>query len=70
MPFKAKPVVGVVTCWGVDMCTVAQHVLPESIRPFFKDHDWVEVQGDSSCWYVDTSLRDLAWRSFVIEKTP
>ena len=63
---KAKPVVGTVHSFGVNLNDVAQSILPSSWRPFFKDHDFVEVSTGKGRIYVDTSLRDLTGRKFVI----
>lgn len=67
MPYRARPVVGVVTLFGLDLCKLSQSSLPQDMRAFFKDHDWVEVSGEDRRWYVDSSLRDLTWRGFVME---
>lgn len=66
--YKAKPVVGTVHSFGVNLNNVAIHILPSSWRPFFKDHDFVEISTGKERIYVDTSLRDLTGRKFVLNE--
>lgn len=65
---RAKPVVGTVHSFGVNLNNVAQSILPSSWRPFFKDHDFVEISTGKGRIYVDTSLRDLTGRKFVLHE--
>ena len=68
MIYRAKPVVGTVHSFGVNLNNVAQSILPSSWRPFFKDHDFVEISAGKGRIYVDTSLRDLTGRKFVLHE--
>lgn len=43
LPYKARPVVGQVYCFGINLTALSQKILPAKYRPFFKDHDFVEV---------------------------
>ena len=65
LPYKAKPVVGKVYLFGVDLNGIAQRILPEKHRPFFKDHDFVEVKLDNEIMVIDSSLQDLTGLEFV-----
>lgn len=56
LPYKAKPVVGKVYLFGIDLNNVAQIILPEKHRPFFKDHDFVEVDLDDRIVFKDMTL--------------
>lgn len=64
--YKATPVVGTVHSFGVNLNNVAQNILSSSWRPFFKDHDFVEISTNKGLIFVDTSLRDLTGRKFII----
>lgn len=64
--YTAKPVVGTVHSFGVNLNNVAQNILPSSWCQFFKDHDFVEITIGKRVIYVDTSLRDLSGRKFVL----
>lgn len=68
MVYKAKSVVGTVHSFGVNLNNVAQYIFPSSWRPFFKDHDFVEISTGRGRIYVDTSLRDLTGRKFVMHE--
>ena len=66
--YKAKPVVGKVYLFGIDLNNVAQKILPKKHRPFFKDHDFVEVVLGDKTIYVDSSLQDLTGYKFYQTK--
>ena len=66
LDYRAKPVVGTVHSFGVNLNIVAQSILPSSWRPFFKDHDFVEIRTDNGVIFVDTSLQDLTGRKFIL----
>lgn len=66
--YKAKPIVGTVHSFGVNLNNVSQYILPSSWRPFFKDHDFVEINTGKERIYVDTSLSDLTGRKFVLHE--
>lgn len=59
LPYRAKPVVGKVYLLGIDLNNFAQKILPKKHRPFFKDHDFVEVALDDETIYIDSSLQDI-----------
>lgn len=65
LPYKAKPVVGKVYLFGIDLNNVAQKILPKKHRPFFKDHDFVEVDLGDKTVFIDSSLQDLTGLSFM-----
>lgn len=65
LPYKAKPVVGKVYLFGIDLNNVAQIILPEKHRSFFKDHDFVDVDLGDRIVFIDTSLQDLTGLSFM-----
>ena len=73
LPYWAKPVVGKVYLFGIDLNEVAQTVLPKKHRPFFKDHDFVEVDLGDKTVFIDSSLQDLTVLTFMqthINETP
>lgn len=61
MPYKARPVVGQVYCCGINLTALSQKILPAKHRPFFKNHDFVEVDLGDKIIYTDSSLQDLIW---------
>lgn len=65
LTYKAKPVVGKVYLLGIDLNNVAQKILPQRHRPFFKNHDFVEVNAGSEVIYVDASLQDIIGIRFI-----
>lgn len=65
LPYKAKPVVGKVCLYGIDLNNVAQNILPKKYRPFFKDHDFVEINLDDYSLFIDSSLQDLTGLTFM-----
>lgn len=65
LPYKAKPVVGKVYLFGIDLNNVAQKILPKKHRSFFKDHDFVEVDLRDKTVYVDSSLQELTGFTFM-----
>ena len=67
LPGNAKPVVGKVCLFGVDLNNGAQAILPEKHRSFFKDHDFVEVDLGDRVVFIDTSLQDLTGFRFINE---
>lgn len=64
LPYKAKPVVGKVYLFGIDLNNIAQKILPKNHRPFFKDHDFVEVDLGDKTVFIDSSLQDLTGLTF------
>lgn len=65
LPYHAKPVVGKVYLFGIDLNNVAQKILPDKYRPFFKDHDFVEINLGEKIFYKDTSLQDFSGLNFT-----
>ena len=64
MPYKARPVVGQVYCVGINLTALSQKILPAKHRPFFKGHDFVEVDLGNKVIYTDSSLQDLTGFTF------
>lgn len=64
LPYKAKPVVGKVYLFGINLNNVAQKILPQKYRQFFKDHDFVEIDLEDKIIFIDTSLQDLTGYRF------
>ena len=69
-PYHAKPVVGKVYLFGIDLNNVAQKILPQKHRLFFKDHDFVEINLGDKVYYLDTSLQDFTGFSFIQTELP
>lgn len=65
LPYKAKPVVGKVYLFGINLNNVAQKILPQRHRTFFKDHDFVEVDLGDKTVFIDSSLQDLTGLTFM-----
>jgi len=65
LPYKAIPVVGKVYLFGINLNNVAQKILPQRHRPFFKNHDFVEVDLGNMTVFIDTSLQDLTGLTFM-----
>ena len=55
---KAHPVVGYVTCWGIDVCKLLYGITHDT---FVKDHDFTEVNLQDRTIYVDASAYDLIY---------
>lgn len=65
LSYHAKPVVGKVYLFGIDLNNISQKILPLKYRPFFKDHDFVEVDLGNKIVFIDTSLQDLTGLTFM-----
>lgn len=65
LPYHAKPVVGKVYLFGIDLNNISQKILPLKHRPFFKDHDFVEVNLGDKTVFIDSSLQDLTGLTFM-----
>lgn len=65
LPYKAKPVVGKVYLFGINLNNVAQKILPQRHRLFFKDHDFVEINLDDKTVFIDSSLQDLTGLTYM-----
>lgn len=56
---KARPVVGTVHYLRINLNKLSQSILPHKYRPFFKDHDFMEVDFDGgNVIFVDACLHD------------
>lgn len=64
LTYKAKPVVGKVYLFGIDLNNTTQRILPKKHRSFFKDHDFVEIDLEDKIIFIDTSLQDLTGYRF------
>lgn len=63
---KARPVVGQVHLYGFNIHPLAMAILPENLKSFVKDHDFVEIQKENGeTIFIDTSLQDLTGKSFI-----
>ncbi len=70
IPYKARPVVGQVCCFGINLTALSQKILPKKHRSFFKDHDFVEVDLGNKIIYTDSSLQDLiGWKVIEIKES-
>lgn len=61
----AKPVVGKVYLFGINLNNIAQKILPQRHRLFFKDHDFVEINLDDKTVFIDSSLQDLTGLTYI-----
>ncbi|MDE5629501.1 MAG: hypothetical protein K2I69_08075 [Muribaculaceae bacterium] len=62
---KARPVVGRVHLYGFNIHPLAMTIMPNKLKSFFKDYDFVEIiteNGDTI--FIDISLQDLIGKSF------
>ena len=56
----AKPVVGYVECFGVNLCKVAKcFSFTSHMKAFVKDHDFVEIKTSGKTYYFDPSIYDV-----------
>ena len=70
IPYKARPVVGQVCCFGINLTALSQKILPKKHRSVFKDHDFVEVDLGNKIIYTDSSLQDLiGWKVIEIKES-
>ena len=58
----AKPVVGLVKIGGININTIAIHLIPWR-KNFFKDHDFVEITTPTKHLYIDPSVYDVLGNS-------
>lgn len=56
--YKAKPVVGYVHLFGINLCKVGNIIAPKKYKNFIKDHDFVEIKIEDNTIYFDPSLYD------------
>ena len=60
---QAKPVVGYVMFYGINVCNVLKCCMPNKrSENFVKDHDFVEFQINGQTIYADASAYDLIWK--------
>lgn len=60
---SAKPVVGYVMFYGVNLCDILKWCMPNKRwKNFVKDHDFVEYHIDGKTIYADASLYDVFWK--------
>ena len=60
---SAKPVVGYVMFYGINLCDVLKWFMPSKRwENFVKDHDFVEYHIDGETIYCDASAYDLLWK--------
>lgn len=56
----AKPVVGYVKLYEINLCDFLKIIVPDKWKNFVKDHDFAEVQYANHIVYYDPSLCDLS----------
>lgn len=62
----ARPVVGQVHLYGLNIHPLAVGIMPDNLKSFFKDHDFVEIKKENGdIIFTDTSLQDLLGKSFL-----
>lgn len=67
---EARPVVGYVEFWGINLCFIGEKLLlSKRWKSFVKDHDFVEIRADGRTLYVDASLKELIGRDCETEQT-
>ncbi len=59
LKIRARPVVGTVHYANINLNNLSQKILPKKYRPFFKDHDFMEVDFGRDVVYIDACLYDL-----------
>lgn len=63
---KARPVVGQVHLYGFNLHPLAMTIMPNKLKSFFKDHDFVEIRSENGeVVFIDTSLQDLLGTPFI-----
>jgi hypothetical protein len=56
---RTRPVVGYVTFYGINLCSILESIAPKEYKNFVKDHDFVELDLDNNSFkYFDASLYD------------
>ena len=59
MAYRAKPVVGYVSLYGVNLCRLLQAIAPQRWKNFVKDHGFVELKREDRTLFFDASLYDF-----------
>lgn len=63
---KAHPVVGQVHLYGFNLHPLTMSIVPNNLKSFFKDHDFVEIRKENGdAIFIDTSLQDLLGKTFI-----
>lgn len=66
---KAVPVVGYITTDNINLCKLAESVMPkQSYKNFVKDHDFVELRTRTSVYQFDPCLYDVIGVSCLSKK--
>ena len=66
---KATPVVGYITADGVNLCKLAESVMPkQSYKNFVKNHDFVELRTSTTVYQFDPCLYDVIGVSCLSKK--
>ena len=61
---RVTPVVGYIEWHGINLCDVAQTIVPKKYRGFFKDHDFIELGYFKDEYiYVDPTIFDMTWNA-------
>ena len=61
---RVTPVVGYIEWHGINLCDIAQTIVPKKYRGFFKDHDFIELGYFKDEYiYVDPTIFDMTWNS-------
>jgi hypothetical protein len=58
LKYHAKPVVGYVTLYGINICNILKSLAPQKWKKFVKDHDFVELELEDKTIFFDASLYD------------
>lgn len=60
----AKPVVGYISIFNVNLCRLTKSIMPSrKMKNFVKDHDFVEISTETGTFYIDPTLKDVLGRS-------
>ena len=66
---KARPTYGKAYLCGIDLHPLFKSIVPKKYEPFFKDHDYTEIDLGDEILYVDTSIQDLlSYKYFVRQR--
>lgn len=69
IPASARPVVGYVKIWGINICSALEQIMPsQQGKNFVKDHDFVEVRTPEYILYIDASINDLIGRRCITKQ--
>lgn len=65
LPYHARPVYGKAYLWGIDLHPLMQAVFPSKYAPFFRDHDFVEIDLGDRYVYADASMQDVLGYGYI-----